>query len=83
MKQASGKKIIFYTGLSLFDSESKKYNARCELFTIYFRHLTDTQIENYLTKEQPYQCAGAFIAKQLNFDYKIYVFLQYKFTDIE
>ncbi|WP_181994881.1 hypothetical protein [Arsenophonus endosymbiont of Bemisia tabaci] len=23
------------------------------------------------------------IAKHLNFDYKIYVFLQYKFTDIE
>ncbi|CAA2929037.1 hypothetical protein ARSQ2_00099 [Arsenophonus endosymbiont of Bemisia tabaci Q2] len=23
------------------------------------------------------------IAKRLNFDYKIYVFLQYKFTDIE
>jgi len=65
LKQASGKKIIFYTGLCLFDSESRKYNARCELFTVYFRHLTNTQIENYLTKEQPYQCAGAFMSEGL------------------
>ncbi|CAA2929502.1 hypothetical protein ARSQ2_00596 [Arsenophonus endosymbiont of Bemisia tabaci Q2] len=28
-----------------------------------------------------YACVS--IAKRLNFDYKIYVFLQYKFTDIE
>ncbi|WP_181995113.1 hypothetical protein [Arsenophonus endosymbiont of Bemisia tabaci] len=29
-------------------------------------------------------CVSLFlIAKRLNFDYKIYVFLQYKFTDIE
>ncbi|CAA2928998.1 hypothetical protein [Arsenophonus endosymbiont of Bemisia tabaci] len=26
---------------------------------------------------------GLSIAKRLNFDYKIYVFIQYKFTDIE
>ncbi|WGL97310.1 Maf family protein [Arsenophonus sp. aPb] len=65
LKQASGKKITFYTGLCLFDSETRKYETKCELFTVYFRHLNDTEIENYLIKEQPYQCAGAFMSEGL------------------
>ncbi|QBY43930.1 Maf-like protein YceF [Arsenophonus nasoniae] len=65
LKQASGKKITFYTGLCLFDSETGKYKTKCELFTVYFRHLNDTEIENYLIKEQPYQCAGAFMSEGL------------------
>lgn len=65
LKQASGKKITFYTGLCLFDSETGKYKTKCELFTVHFRHLNDTEIENYLIKEQPYQCTGAFMSEGL------------------
>ena len=65
LKQASGKKITFYTGLCLFDSETGKYNTKCELFTVHFRPLHNSEIENYLLKEQPYQCAGAFKSEGL------------------
>ena len=27
--------------------------------TVYFRDLSDAQIERYLTREQPYDCAGS------------------------
>ncbi|CAA2930523.1 Ribosomal protein L11 methyltransferase [Arsenophonus endosymbiont of Bemisia tabaci Q2] len=40
----------------------------------------------YLAKDQAEDLKADIviaIAKRLNFDYKIYVFLQYKFTDIE
>jgi len=31
-----------------------------EPFTVSFRQLSDTAIENYLNREQPYDCAGSF-----------------------
>ena len=32
---------------------------------MYFRELTDQQIENYLKKEEPYNCAGSFKSEGL------------------
>jgi predicted house-cleaning NTP pyrophosphatase (Maf/HAM1 superfamily) len=34
-------------------------------FRVYFRHLSDEQIERYLKKEQPYNCAGSFKSEGL------------------
>ena len=31
-----------------------------EPFRVFFRELDDKSIENYLTREQPYDCAGSF-----------------------
>ena len=36
-----------------------------ETYKVVFRHLTSTQIDNYLKKEQPYQCAGSFKSEGL------------------
>ena len=36
-----------------------------ETYKVFFRHLTSTQIDNYLKKEQPYQCAGSFKSEGL------------------
>ncbi|CAA2930141.1 hypothetical protein [Arsenophonus endosymbiont of Bemisia tabaci] len=38
---------------------------------------------NNIANPGPLGLMGFGIAKRLNFDYKIYVFLQYKFSDIE
>jgi septum formation protein len=34
-------------------------------FNVVFRTLTDEQIENYLQKEHPYNCAGSFKSEGL------------------
>ena len=34
-------------------------------FSVIFRQLTDTQIEHYLQREQPYNCAGSFKSEGL------------------
>jgi septum formation protein len=57
---ASGKNVIFYTGLALHNSLTGKSQTLCEPFEVGFRKLTEAQIERYLKKEQPYNCAGSF-----------------------
>jgi len=61
----SGKIVSFHTGLCLFNSESGNTQSTVEVFKVYFRALTDDQIERYLRNEQPYNCAGSFKSEAL------------------
>lgn len=57
---ASGKTVRFLTGLVLMNSQTGTIQSCVETFNVEFRTLTQEQIEFYLNKEQPYQCAGSF-----------------------
>lgn len=65
LRAASGQTITFYTGLCLFNSKSQLAETVCDAFTVKFRQLTDSEIEHYLQKEQPYNCAGSFKSEGL------------------
>jgi len=65
LKAASGQTITFYTGLCLFNSKSGHSETICEPFIVKFRELTDVEIENYLKREEPYNCAGSFKSEAL------------------
>ena len=65
LKQASGKKITFYTGLCLYDSKNHQSQLIAEPFSVYFRTLTDEQIHQYVLKENPVDCAGSFKSEGL------------------
>jgi septum formation protein len=54
-----GKEVIFHTALSLFNSRSGRMQSRIISSVVKFRELSDSQIGNYLTKEQPYHCTGS------------------------
>jgi len=54
-----GKKVIFYTALCLLNSLTGKSQIGVVSYAVHFRQLSDSQIEHYLTKEQPYNCAGS------------------------
>ncbi|MDO6692475.1 Maf family protein [Aliiglaciecola sp. 3_MG-2023] len=60
LQQCSGKEVVFYTGLSVVDANSNKCISLVEEYTVCFRNLTDQQIENYIAKESPLDCAGSF-----------------------
>ncbi|WP_036189317.1 Maf family protein [Marinimicrobium agarilyticum] len=60
LRAASGRMVTFYTGLCLYDARTGQQQSRCETFKVHFRALSDAQIESYLKKERPYDCAGAF-----------------------
>lgn len=60
LRQSSGQRVLFLTGLALLDSDSGEIISVCEPFNVRFRDLTDDEIEAYLRLEKPYDCAGSF-----------------------
>lgn len=65
LKAASGQRVEFHTGLCLLNSSTKKTQVACVPYTVVFKQLADNIIENYLRKEQPYNCAGSFKSEGL------------------
>lgn len=65
LAQASGNIITFYTGLALLNSASGKAQILCEPFHVHFRTLSAAEIEAYVDKEQPLNCAGSFKSEGL------------------
>ena len=65
LEQASGKKVVFLTGLSLLNSTTGISETIVEPFTVHFRPLSTAMIKNYLLAEAPYNCAGSFKSEGL------------------
>ncbi len=65
LQAASGKTVFFLTGLALYNSNTDSMQSVVEPFAVHFRDLNLGQIEGYLRKEQPYQCAGSFKSEGL------------------
>lgn len=65
LQAASGKRITFYTGLALINAATGNTQSEVIPFDVVFRQFTDSQIEHYLQKEQPYNCAGSFKSEAL------------------
>jgi MAF protein len=65
LMQASGQRVSFLTGLCLLNSTTGHSQVTCEPFSVDFRKLSRTQIDSYLRREQPYNCAGAFKSEGL------------------
>ena len=59
LQAASGKTVMLYTGLALVNSKTGRVQSEVVPFRVLFRSLNLDQIENYLRKEQPYNCAGS------------------------
>ena len=65
LTRLSGRKITFHTGLCLLDTANHELQVDVVPFTVHFRALTQDQIERYLQREQPYNCAGSFKSEGL------------------
>lgn len=65
LQASSGKTVEFLTGLCLYDSQTQTFQLDVIAFQVEFRELTSSEIENYLHREQPYQCAGSFKSEGL------------------
>ena len=65
LTNASGKTVRFYTGLCLYNSATDVAQSEVVPFDVVFRKLNTSQIENYLQKEKPYNCAGSFKSEAL------------------
>ncbi|MGD8618244.1 MAG: Maf family nucleotide pyrophosphatase [Gammaproteobacteria bacterium] len=63
--QLAGKTVTFHTGLCLLDTAKDTAQIDVVPFSVEFRQLGTTQIERYLRREQPYNCAGSFKSEAL------------------
>ncbi|KEA61901.1 Maf/YceF/YhdE family protein [Marinobacterium lacunae] len=61
----SGRTVKFLTGLCLLNANTGQYQLDTIEFDVVFRELTPKQIENYLIREKPYDCAGSFKSEGL------------------
>lgn len=59
LRAMSGQTVEFLTGLCLLDTDSGRYLLRGIPTRVSFRSLSDQEIDTYLRRETPYQCAGS------------------------
>ena len=65
LKTMRGRETIFYTGLCLLNGPAGTADIDCVRFGVRFRNYSDEEIERYLRRERPYQCAGSFMSEGL------------------
>jgi len=63
--KARGNIVTFYTGLALYNSSTGHLQTECEPFDVHFRHLSEQEIDDYVRKERPLNCAGSFKSEGL------------------
>jgi septum formation protein len=65
LQRLSGQKVQFLTGLALLNTRTGSEHVRLVSTPVTFRQLQQHQIENYVHREMPLDCAGAFKSEGL------------------
>ena len=65
LERFSNRTVLFLTGLCLFNSATGQIQTFTGEYQVKFRPLTTAQLNNYLHKEKPYDCAGSFKSEGL------------------
>lgn len=59
LRAMRGKCVVFYTALALLDARSGDAQTEVAENRVCFRDYSDAEIDAYLRREQPYDCAGS------------------------
>jgi septum formation protein len=59
LKAMRTKEVVFHTALCVCNAASGQAETRVVPYCVRFRGYSDAQIERYLRREQPYDCAGS------------------------
>jgi len=65
LNELSGREVCFLTGLFLLDTTTGDGQLAVDTTRVVFRQLSTTEIANYVAREQPVDCAGAFKSEGL------------------
>lgn len=60
LREMAGGVHTFYTGLAVIDAANGLTFTDCVPFTVTLRRLTETEIRDYVSRENPVDCAGSF-----------------------
>jgi len=61
----SGRTALFYTGCAVLGRNGAAHYAHVDTTSVVFRTLSGEEIERYVTRDQPFDCAGGFRAEAL------------------
>ncbi len=64
LQSMSGREVRFLTALCLAGPDGRRLQA-LDITTVRFRRLSDDEIERYIAREQPLDCAGSFKSEGL------------------
>ena len=65
LARCSGRSVTFWTAFCVIDTRNDNERAHLDDTLVHFRTLADDEIERYLSREEPYSCAGSFKAESL------------------
>lgn len=65
LEAAAGKWVEFLTGVCLLNAASGRSQVAVSSYAVEMRRLSMAQIERYVDREQPFDCAGGFKAEGL------------------
>lgn len=65
LQRASGKRVSFLTGLCVMHQQTRRWEVDVVRIDVLFRELRADQIQRYLEREQPFNCAGSIKSEGL------------------
>lgn len=65
LKALSGQRVTFNTAVHLFNSDTGANEGHLDVTTVHFRKLSEAEIERYVARDKPYDCAGGFKVESL------------------
>ena len=65
LRMLSGRTVVFHTGLALVDAQSGRCQTALVDIASTFRSLERAEIEAYIDREQPFDCAGSVRSEAL------------------
>lgn len=60
LRAVSGRRVEFKTAVHVVAPQTGANEAHVDITTVHFRRLSADEIERYIAKEQPFDCAGGF-----------------------
>jgi septum formation protein len=65
LRASSGKEVVFLTAVHVIDGMAGRSESHVDRTVVKFRDLSDAEIDRYIERDQPLDCAGGFKAEAL------------------
>ena len=65
LQQSSGRDVVFLTAVHVIDGPAARAESHVDRTTVHFRDLAVDEIDRYIERDKPLDCAGGFKAESL------------------
>jgi septum formation protein len=65
LQKSSGREVVFLTAVHVIDGTGSRAESHVDRTVVKFRELSDAEIERYIERDNPLDCAGGFKAESL------------------